>query len=168
MKIDNPTGDPECRKPQYKVHFEERQVEDLQRFEHSPMAFERVRQVSELNDTLYQTFVSPWVRMFVNPWTAEAVKWLHPMRTSRYLLSESFDPWMRVVAALADDVARHRKPLAKDQRCLVQEQQAFDFVSRLLDQAREYRDAVQEQTFSILYGGSAGARDLVDPKEASR
>ncbi len=163
MKIDNPTGDPDCRKPQYKVHFEERQVEELRRFAHPAKAFERVRQVSEMNDTFYQAFVSPWLRMTVNPWTAEAKKWLHPMRTSRYLLSGSFNPWMRGIAAIAEDLARRRKPLGKDQRFLVQERQVSEFISHLFDDAREYRDAVQEQTFSILYGESVGAGDFVDP-----
>jgi len=153
MKIDNPTGDPNCRKPQYKVHFEERQVEELKRFRHPEKIFERVRQVSDLNDTFYQAFVSPWVRVAVNPWTAEAMKWLHPMRTSRYLLSESFSPWMRAVAALADNIARHRKPLPKDNPFLTRERQMFDAISRLLECAREYRDEIQERTFRMLYGG---------------
>jgi hypothetical protein len=168
MKIDNPTGDPDCRKPQYKVHFEERQVEDLRRFAHREKIFERVRQVSELNDTFYQLLVSPWVPMAVNPWTAEAAKWLHPMRSSRYLLSESFNPWMRIVAPLADRLRQHRKPLARNQPFLARERQVFDLVSQLLDQAREHRDAIQEQMFSILYGGSAGVGDLIGAKETSQ
>ena len=157
MKIDNPTGDPECRKPQYQVHFEERQVEDLRKFEHPPKVFECVRQVSEMNDTFYQVFVSPWVRMTVNPWTAEAMKWLHPMRTSRYLLSEAFSPWMRCIAALADNLVQHRKPLPKTHRFVVQERQVSDGISRFLEDGRRYRDAMQEQIFSVLYGGSASA-----------
>jgi hypothetical protein len=168
MKIDNPTGDPDCRKPQYKVHFEERELDDLRRFDHPAKAFERVRQVSEMNDTLYQAFLSPWVRMMANPWTAEAAKWLHPMRTSRYLFSESFNPWMRVVAALAESVARSRKPLAKNERFLEQERQVFDFISQLLDQVREYRDAMQEQTFSILYGQPIGPADFTEANGRSR
>ena len=29
MKIDNPSGDPDCRKAGFSVRFEERQVEDM-------------------------------------------------------------------------------------------------------------------------------------------
>src|SRR3546814_12290903 len=94
MKIDKPSGDPDCHKPAYKVGFEARQVEDL-KVDYPREAFERVRQVSEFNETLYRTFVSPWVQTLATPWTAEMLKWLHPMRTSRYLLSEAFNPWMR-------------------------------------------------------------------------
>ena len=45
MKIDNPTGDPDCRHDAYTVRFEERRVEDL-RFPVDRVAFERVREVS--------------------------------------------------------------------------------------------------------------------------
>lgn len=100
MKISNPTEDPDCRKPQYSVAFEERRVEDLI-FDYPREAFERVRQVSQFNEALYRTFVSPWVRAAANPWSAAIEKRLHPMRTSRYLLSEKFLPWMHAVAAMA-------------------------------------------------------------------
>ena len=85
MKIENPTGDPDCHRSQYSVRFEERDLKTL-RLDYPREAFERIRRVSEINDRLYQTFVSPWVREMVNPWTAEAMKWLHPMRISRYFL----------------------------------------------------------------------------------
>jgi hypothetical protein len=167
MKIDNPTGDPDCRKPQYRVHFEERQVEELRRFAHPAKTFERVRQVSEMNDTFYQAFVSPWVRMTANPWTAEAMKWLHPMRSSRYLPSESFSPWMRGVAVLAKNLAQHRKPLPTDHPFLVQERQVSDGISVLLEDGRRYRDAMQEKAFSMMYGGPARVVRSADPNGRS-
>ncbi|WP_024882417.1 DUF3141 domain-containing protein, partial [Methylosinus sp. LW3] len=96
MKIDNPSGDPDCRKPQFSVRFERRKVEDL-RFRAANDAFERVRQVSEIYERLYSTFSSPLVRGVANPWTAALLEWLHPMRTSRYLFSSAFTPWMQGV-----------------------------------------------------------------------
>src|SRR3546814_8413599 len=54
MKIDNPSGDPDCHKPAYKVGFEARQVEDL-KVDYPREAFERVRQVSEFNEPLYRS-----------------------------------------------------------------------------------------------------------------
>ena len=67
MKIDNPTGDPDCQQDQYSRPLRAAQVEDL-RFDYPRKAFERVRQVSEFNETLYRTFVSPWVQALANPW----------------------------------------------------------------------------------------------------
>jgi putative membrane protein len=46
--------------------IEERDVKGLH-FDYPREAFEHVRRVSEINDRLYQTYVSPWVRAAVNP-----------------------------------------------------------------------------------------------------
>ena len=150
MKIDNPTGDPDCHKPQYSVRFEERQVEDFA-FQIGSPAFDRVRQVSEANEAIYRTFVSPWVQAITTPWTAEALKWLHPMRMSRYLLSEYFNPWMRGISVLAEDIAKTRQPLPDDHPLLKMERKIFDEIGGALEQARIGRDGSSEQLFKLLF-----------------
>lgn len=151
MKIDNPSGDPDCHKPEYSVRFEERRVEDMT-FEATHEVFERVREVSEANEQFYKAFVSPFVCTFVNPWTAAMFEWLHPMRTSRYLLSERFSPWMLGIAVLAEAIAKHRKPPAKDDSLLERERAFGEQISKALEQGRMLRDAAYENTFSLLYG----------------
>ncbi len=162
MKIDNPTGDPDCHKPQYAVRFEERQVEDL-RFEYPREAFERVREASGINESVYATFVSPWVQAAVNPWVAESLKWLHPMRTSRYLFSDAFNPWMRAVATLAEAVGENRRPLPDDHPLIEQERAFVARVSDAIKTVREGRDSASERLFDLIYatplrpnGGRAG------------
>jgi hypothetical protein len=150
MKIDNSTGNPDCHRSQYSVRFEERDVKAL-RFDYPREAFEHVREISEINDGLYQTFVSPWVRATANPWTAEALKWLHPMRLSRYLFSESFNPWMRGLSAMAEVVAKNRVPLPQDHSLLKQEREAIERTSQVIEQATKLRDATEERTFRLLY-----------------
>lgn len=150
MKIDNPSGDPDCHKPEFNVRFEPRRVEDL-RQDTPGDAFERVKQLSEMNETMYRSFVSPWVKAMANPWTAEMLKWLHPMRTSRYLLSESFNPWMQGIAALAAPLASGRHPLPKDHPLIERERKAIEEVTQSLEKARESRDAGYEQLFDLLY-----------------
>jgi hypothetical protein len=154
MKIDNPSGDPDCRKPAYSVRFEEHPVEGL-KFGTPYETFERVRQVSETNEQLYTTFVSPFVHSFANPWTAAMLEWLHPMRTSRYLLSERFSPWMRGVATLATMIEKHRTALPQDNPSIARERAAIDYVAKTIEQARERRDTAEEQMFALLYNGSA-------------
>jgi len=154
MKIDNPSGDPNCHKPQFSVTFEERQVADLV-FPQQPEAFERVQAVSEANEVFYRTFVSPWVQAVTNPWLAETLKWLHPMRTSRYLFSETFNPWMRGIEILAESVAKSRRPLPEDHPLLEKERQLFAETSKALEKTRIKRDAQYEQAFKLLYGGAA-------------
>ncbi len=136
------------------MRFEERKVEDLD-FAHQSEAFERVREVSERNESLYRAFVSPWVQAAANPWSAEWMKWMHPMRTSRYLFSEDFNPWMRGVAILAESVAKNRNPLPEDHLLVEKERELIGQVSDAMENAREARDSAHEQTFGLLYGNSS-------------
>lgn len=151
MKIDNPSGDPDCHKPAYAVRFEPRRVEDLH-FDRATMAFERVRHVSEMNEAIYGTFVSPWIRAMSTPWSSEILKWLHPMRVSRYSFSDSFNPWMRLVSGVAAAVAKSRTPLPQDHPLLEQERNFIKGVSDCIEQVRKARDAGYERVFGLLYG----------------
>jgi hypothetical protein len=151
MKIDNPTGDPDCGRDQYAVRFESRRVEDV-RFEYPAAAFERVRQVSEWNEHVYRTFVSPWVKAVANPWLSLSAQWLHPMRISRYQWSEHLLPWMGAFAVLADAVAGNRHQLPDDHPLLAQERRLIAQISAFWEAARKARDAAEERTFISLYG----------------
>ena len=151
MRIDNPTGDPDCKRDQYSVRFEPRNVEDL-RFDYPRQAFERVQQVSEFNETVYRTFVSPWVKAIANPWIAQSMQWLHPMRMKSYLWSETFMPWMCVFAVLADTVAKDRHAVPDDHPLMAQERQLIAQISAFWETARRLRDAAQERAFTNMYG----------------
>jgi|TARA_R100000501_G_scaffold17834_1_gene34099 hypothetical protein len=155
MKIDNPSGDPDCNKPSYTVHFEERDVTDIE-VDIPSQAFERVREMSEANEEFYSTFISPFVRGLSNPATASMIEWLHPMRTSRYLFSEEFNPWMRAIAALAPMVERGRTPLPSTDPFRAAEREASERISKMIQQAREHRDAMEEEAFALAYGSVAG------------
>jgi hypothetical protein len=150
MKIDNPSKDSDCHKPSYGVRFERRKVEDL-KADYPREAFERVRQVSEFNEALYRTYVSPWVQVLSNPWTADMLKWLHPMRTSRYLFSDEFNPWMRALALLAETVAKNRRPLQQGTPMIEREREGIKAIGQALENVRERRDSFYEQTFTFLY-----------------
>ncbi|MBX9824820.1 MAG: DUF3141 domain-containing protein [Xanthobacteraceae bacterium] len=151
MKITNPTGDPDCRKPQYSVAFEPRLVENLV-FDHPRDAFERVRQVSEANEALYRTFLSPWVQAISTPWTAAMLKWTHPMRTSRYLLSEKFSPWMHAIKAAAEHVRKNRIAVPDDHPLRSAELAFGDQIAKAIESARQARDDLQEELFRRIYG----------------
>lgn len=167
MKIDNPSGDPDCRKPQYRVHFEPRTVEEL-KSGYPRESFEQVRQMSEHNDMLYRTFGSPWVQAFSNPWTAELLKWLHPMRFNRYVLSEAFSPWMRGIEMLAGVVQRDRRPLPENHPMLVREREAIAEVTDTLKRLRELRDEGYEKTFSSLFESRYDDEKLQEQPQGAR
>jgi Protein of unknown function (DUF3141) len=151
MKISNPTGDPDCRRPQYKVSFEERRVEDLI-FDFPRKEFERVRQVSEINEAFYRIFVSPWVQAATTPWTATMLKWLHPMRTSRYLLSEKFSPWMHIVAAFAKEIRKNRVDFPASSPFREAEREFSKQIANAIETARQARDNLEEESFRRIYG----------------
>ena len=153
MKIDNPSGDPDCHKPNYSVRFQRRHVEEL-RAPTDRAAFERVRLLSEASDAMYGAVFSPWVRALSNPWITEALKWTHPMRTSRYLFSEQFNPWMRGLASIAESVSENRKPLPEGHPILLQERRLLSEVSDALGHARKARDAIYARGFAMIFGCS--------------
>ncbi len=151
MKIDNPTGDPDCGRDQYAVRFEPRRVEDV-RFDYPAKSFEHVRQISEWNENAYRTFVSPWVKAMANPWLSASMQWLHPMRTSRYMWSERFMPWMGAFSVLANAVSSDRHAIADDHPLMAQERQLIAQISGFWEAARKIRDAGHERFFTTLYG----------------
>ena len=89
---------------QYLVRFEGRTIEDILALgdgrEHE-QAFETVARISEINEGLYDTFLSPWVRLWSNEASAEALRLMHPLRLQRFLLSD-LNPAMWPVRLMAE------------------------------------------------------------------
>jgi len=169
MRIVNSTGDPNCRNPQYEVVFKERGVDDI-RFDYPPQAFETVRRISEFNELLYRCFISPWVQAGTTSWIALALKWLHPMRTSRYLFSKRFSSWMSAVEMLAPWVSQYRQPVDAANPWLAGEQRTSRMISSSLEAYRIWRDGAQEILFTALFGRATAAvlrrRSIVGPLSA--
>ena len=92
------------------------------------------------------------------PWSAALMKWLHPMRTSRYLLSEKFSPWMHVVAAMAEQVRENRTTAPEDSPLHAAERDVSAHVRKTVEAAREERDKMEELAFQLLYGSRAPAK----------
>lgn len=151
MKISNPTGDPDCRKPQYTVRFEEREVEQI-RYAYPQRSFEKVQAVSERNELLYQNTLSPWVTALSNPWSAEVLKWLHPMRSSAVMFSETLNPWMLPMKLLAPFCEQFRMQVSPHNHFVTLEANTSQLISESLDKYRLARDRASEQCFSLLYG----------------
>lgn len=150
MKIDNPTGDPDCHKPQFQVRFEERQVEDLN-YPQQTSDFERVKALSKHNVALYETFVGPWVRLVTTPWSAEMLRQLHPARTDRLMFSERFAPWMSGVKWLAERVETTPTPADSGSPYRQWETLMSDAITSNLELAGMARDGFSELLFTGLY-----------------
>ena len=151
MKIDNPTGDPDCGHDAYSVRFEERRVEDVKFPENRP-AFRRVAEISAQLDRLYSATLGKWIEATATPLTAQCLEWLHPMRVSRYAFASEFNPWLRARASIAASVARDRHAVPDSDWFKSREIEAFDAVHDLITRAREQRDQGYEFWFEALYG----------------
>lgn len=137
------------------VTFEERRVEDL-RFDYPRSSFERVRAISEANEAAYRTFVSPWIQAAVTPWSAAMAEALHPMRVSRTMFAESFNPWMRGVRMLSA-MEQDRMPLPPDNPFKAAETAWFGDVTRMIETGRRVRDAWAERLFEAAFGGGSAS-----------
>ena len=156
MKIDNPSGDPDCGHDAYSVHFEERCVEDLKFPENRP-AFRRVAAVSAHVDAVYSATLGKWIEATATPLSAQWLEWLHPMRLSRYVFGSEFNPWLRAIEPVAASVARERHAVLDTNPFKIREIETFDAVHDLITRTRELRDQAYEFWFEALYGQATAA-----------
>jgi hypothetical protein len=163
MKIDNPTGDPDCSKDAYRVHFEERRVEDL-RFPVDDAAFERVRGLSEWNDVLYSMALGRWIEALSTPASAAMLEALHPMRTSRLCFATAFNPWMRAISNIAATIQKDRHPAGEHNPFKDLEASALQAAHDGVLASRLLRDAFQEHLFLALFGSYQGDKGTADGK----
>jgi hypothetical protein len=137
----------------YLVRFEARSVDDILALDdgrEDERAFETVARISEINEGLYDTFVSPWVRMFSNEATAEALRLLHPLRLERLVISD-LNPLLWPVKAAAETVRQHRRPAASDHPLRAAETAVSQQIEQALDHWRDLRDRSQELAFKAIY-----------------
>jgi pimeloyl-ACP methyl ester carboxylesterase len=137
----------------YLVRFEERTVEDILALDdgrEDEAPFETVARVSEINEGLYDTFISPWVRLCSNEVTADTLRMMHPLRLERFMLSDA-NPMLWPLPAMAQAVRGQRRPVAADNRFLQIERQVSEQIETSLDAWRDWRDRVAEATFKAVY-----------------
>jgi len=137
----------------YLVRFERRTIDDILALDDGrddERPFEVVRRVAEINQHLYDTYASPFVRAAATEVTAEAIRETHPSRMERKLASDT-NPLMAWVGALAPMVREHRQPVSADNPFMAMQTAMSDQIVTMLNQYRDVRDAWQEQWFESLY-----------------
>ncbi|MFN9583663.1 MAG: DUF3141 domain-containing protein, partial [Pseudomonadaceae bacterium] len=145
-------GDP----TQYAVHFEPRKIADILRDDEDGRDDERefalVQRVSELNSTLYDWLVRPWMRQLVNEPLADLLRRLHPFHQQQVAWS-SLNPALWWLAGTAALTREQRRPVRQDNPLLAWQEWISSLVEAQLDSYRDIRDAAQEMTFHAFYGG---------------
>jgi pimeloyl-ACP methyl ester carboxylesterase len=142
----------------YDVRFDERDFKDIRAFnedkeemKEEDADFSRVAAISEMNDELYNTFLSPWVKMFSNETTADVIKQFHPLRVNKYIFSEKINPFMLIFKMLAPVVKKNRSPVSSDNPSLAIEKNISDGIITILDNYQSVRDHFDEALFFAMY-----------------
>ena len=118
--FENKTGDtasPDLVSGNWVMRCEARTLDDIRALGGNDLADERrfatAARVSEINLSLYRTFMQPMVRALVNAPVADWMRQMHPLRLQYELFSDQ-NPAMASVAALAEQVRENRKNPASD------------------------------------------------------
>lgn len=143
----------------YLIRFERRSVTDILALDdgrEDERPFEVVRRVAEINQHIYDTFASPWVRAMSNEFNAQWMRALHPARLERAVATD-MNPWMAWIGAMAPMVRANRAPVSPDNPFLAMEKAASEQIVNALDQYRDARDAWYERAFEAIYNSPAMA-----------
>src|SRR5271166_4443148 len=139
----------------YLFRLEARTLDDVRAFgvnsADDEKRFATVARVSEVNLSLYRTFVEPWVRAMTTEETAEALRQMHPHRF-RFRIFSDENPFMLPIKAVAAKARLSRKPVSPDNPFLSFEKAASNWITTCLKSLGEVRDAMTEATFLNTYG----------------
>jgi len=149
------TAHPELVSGNYVVRFEARTLNHIRALGRNDaeddLRFATVARVSEINQGLYRTFLSPVVRAMVNDQTAEWLRHMHPHRVRLEAFSDK-NPLLRPVAQLAEAVRANRRPLGGDNPFLAIQEAVSQQVVEALNAYRDTRDRLTENLFMTVYG----------------
>jgi len=139
------------------MRCEMRTLDDIRRLGGNDIADERrfaaVDRVSQTNLALYRSFAQPFVRALVNPYTANLLRDLHPLRLQYEICSDA-NPLMTLIAGSAEQVRANRKPVAADNPLVAIQENMSTQIVAALDAWREASEAFAERTFMAVYGAA--------------
>ena len=137
------------------ARFEARSLDDIRALgrnsSEDDRAFAAVARLSELNLSIYRTFMQPLVRALASQPMADMAQALNPLRLSYTIFADS-NPWMKGVQKLAAGVTASRKPAPAGNPFLTLQTQISDQIMAALDAYRVSRDQMAEQIFFGFYG----------------
>jgi hypothetical protein len=127
--------------------------------------FATAARVSEVNLALYRSFAQPVVRALTSAPISEWMQRLHPLRLQYEVLSDA-NPRAAVLANLAEQVRKQRRPVDADNPFIAIEQNISRQIVASLDAWRDLRDATAEWMFLFTYGNPLlQAAVGIDPKD---
>jgi pimeloyl-ACP methyl ester carboxylesterase len=116
--------------------------------------FATAARVSEINLSLYRSFVQPFVKAMATPQAADWLRRWHPLRL-QYEAFTDINPLMPRLEKATERVREKRAPVSADNPFIaVQEAMSARIVS-VLDAYRDARDSLAESMFLTIYGNPA-------------
>ncbi len=146
---------PELVNGDWVMRCEARTLDDIRALGGNDAADERrfaaAAKVSEINLSLYRTFMQPWLRAMVTPAATEALRRLHPLRMQYEMFADGH-PFAAIAAAAAGWARGNRMPVSSGNSLLALEQGASRQIVASLDGWRDMRDRFGELMFLSFYG----------------
>ncbi|MHC8394857.1 DUF3141 domain-containing protein [Pseudomonas sp. LB3P93] len=160
---------PEDFQTPYAVRFERRLIADIHGEVQPPRDDDRefalVERASDINNSLYDGFVRPWLRQLINEPTAELMRKAHPFHQQQVMWN-SLNPALWWLAGSAAQVSTDRQPASPANPLLAWQALFSNQIQDALNGYRDLRDAAQEMCFYGVYGvlnslaGNAPGRNL--------
>src|SRR6478735_77681 len=149
------TANPDLASGNWVMRCEARRLDDIRALGGNDMTderrFETAARVSEINLSLYRTFVQPMVRTMVSAPVAEWMRNVHPLRLQYELFSDQ-NSMMAPVAVLAKHVREDRKGVSQDNPFVAMQENFSAQVVRALDVWRQATETWSERMFLAVYG----------------
>jgi Protein of unknown function (DUF3141) len=166
------TANPDLASGNWVMRCEVRTLDDIRALGGNDRADERrfatAARVSEINLSLYRTFMQPMVRALVSVPMADWMRQFHPLRLQYELFSDQ-NPAMASVASLAGQIRKNRKSLAGDNPFVVMQENFSNQIVTALDAWREASETLSERMFLAIYGSpTLQAAVGIDPAATSR
>jgi hypothetical protein len=139
----------------YTANFEHRTMDDLRAVNPEGRSeealFSTMAKFSEINTSLYKTWIRPWLQPMVSRPMADAMTHLHPLRWQRQMFSDG-NPGAAAIAAWASQVREQRHALPADHPGRQWERSLSTTIENSLNLWRDLRDQSVVQWTRLAYG----------------
>ncbi len=126
--------------------------------------FATAARLSEMNSALYRTYAQPFIKAFANPFTAELMQQIHPLRLQYQLFSDA-NPLMASVGSLAEEIRNDRRQVDAENPLLAAQERMSTQIVEGLEKFRAASESMSEKIFFSVYGNPVLQSAMgVDPK----
>ncbi|HVJ41805.1 MAG TPA: DUF3141 domain-containing protein [Dongiaceae bacterium] len=153
-EVDEDTENAALIQGRYLLQLEHRKLDDVRAIcgqEDDNPYFATVARLSEVNRSLYETFLAPAIRTAVTEQSAEAMRAMHPNRL-RFAMFSDRNPWMQPIEKLAEAVRAARQPASAENPLTTVEAAASHWIEESWEAFQQMRDWATETAFLTTYG----------------